>query len=182
MDIIEKDIKDIKPYKMNAKKHDQAQIDNVAQSIKQYGVIQPIVVDDTGEIIIGHCRYMAEKQIGMKSVPCIVLSGLSDEKKKKLRIIGNKTNESPWDTENITDLDFSDYDIDFSTEMPDFEGFDGQGDGGGSYMATGERLRVVIGATMFDIEDPDHSLYDASRNADEDTIKDVVIKMLKSEG
>lgn len=90
MDIIEKDIKDIKPYKMNAKKHDQTQIDNVAKSIEQYGFTQPIVTDENGEIIIGHCRYMAAKQIGMTQVPCVVMQGMSESKKKKLRVIDNK--------------------------------------------------------------------------------------------
>lgn len=46
----------IKPYEKNAKKHDQTQIDNVAESIRQYGFVQPIVVDRDGVIVIGHCR------------------------------------------------------------------------------------------------------------------------------
>lgn len=45
----------IKPYEKNAKKHDQTQIDNVAESIRQYGFVQPIVVDRDGVIVIGHC-------------------------------------------------------------------------------------------------------------------------------
>lgn len=44
----------IKPYEKNAKKHDQTQIDNVAESIRQYGFVQPIVVDKDGIIVIGH--------------------------------------------------------------------------------------------------------------------------------
>ena len=49
-------IKDIRPYKNNAKKHDETQINNVAESIKQYGFVQPIVIDRDGVIVIGHCR------------------------------------------------------------------------------------------------------------------------------
>lgn len=49
-------IKEIKPYKLNAKKHSKKQIQQVANSIKRFGFIQPIVVDKNGEVVIGHCR------------------------------------------------------------------------------------------------------------------------------
>ena len=57
-------LSEIKPYKRNAKKHDETQIKNVMQSIKEFGVVQPIVVDKTNTIIIGHCRYEAMKRLG----------------------------------------------------------------------------------------------------------------------
>lgn len=51
-------IEDVKPYENNAKLHDKTQIANVAESIKQFGWQQPIVVDTAGVIIVGHCRYL----------------------------------------------------------------------------------------------------------------------------
>ena len=51
-----KDIASVKPYARNAKKHDETQVANVAESIKQFGWQQPIVCDADGVIIIGHCR------------------------------------------------------------------------------------------------------------------------------
>lgn len=56
-----KDIKTtlIKPYKKNAKKHTETQIVNVAESIRQFSWVQPIVVDKDYVIIIGHCRYLS---------------------------------------------------------------------------------------------------------------------------
>ena len=57
-------LSEIKPYKKNAKKHEETQIKNVMQSIKEFGVVQPIVVDRTNTIIIGHCRYEAMKRLG----------------------------------------------------------------------------------------------------------------------
>ena len=57
-------LSEIKPYKKNAKKHDETQIKNVMQSIKEFGVVQPIVVDRNNTIIIGHCRYEAMKRLG----------------------------------------------------------------------------------------------------------------------
>ena len=71
MNVKNMNIKDIRPYKNNAKKHDETQINNVAESIKQYGFVQPIVIDKDGVIVIGHCRALAAKKLGLKEVPCI---------------------------------------------------------------------------------------------------------------
>lgn len=90
-------IQDIKPYENNAKKHDETQIKNVAESIKQFGFVQPIVLDKNNEIVIGHCRYEASKLLGLEEVPCVRVDDLTDEQVKKLRIVDNKANESPWD-------------------------------------------------------------------------------------
>ena len=56
MEITKRRLADIVPYATNAKKHDKRQINNVAESIKQYGFVQPIVIDRDGVIVIGHCR------------------------------------------------------------------------------------------------------------------------------
>lgn len=87
----------IKPYEKNAKKHDQTQIDNVAESIRQYGFVQPIVVDKDGIIVIGHCRALGAKKLGLKEVPCVCVDDLTTEQVNALRIVDNKTNESDWD-------------------------------------------------------------------------------------
>jgi ParB-like chromosome segregation protein Spo0J len=72
-------IKDIFPYQRNAKKHDQVQIDNVAESIKQFGMVQPIVVDKDNNVIIGHCRLLACKKLKMREVPIVKLEDLTPE-------------------------------------------------------------------------------------------------------
>mgnify|MGYP002771737051 CR=1 FL=1 len=66
MDVIQKKLNEIVPYAKNAKKHDKKQIANVAESIKQYGFVQPIVIDRDGVIVIGHCRALAAKKLGME--------------------------------------------------------------------------------------------------------------------
>ena len=113
-------IKDIRPYKKNAKKHDETQINNVAESIKQYGFVQPIVIDKDGVIVIGHCRALAAKKLGLKEVPCVCVEDLTEEQVKALRIVDNKSNESPWDfdilPDELADLDFSGFDFDFGLE------------------------------------------------------------------
>ena len=50
---------ELTPYRANAKRHDAAQVANVAESIRQYGFVQPVVVDRDGVIVIGHCRALA---------------------------------------------------------------------------------------------------------------------------
>ena len=85
MNVQNRSVKDIRPYEKNAKKHDKTQIANVAESIKQYGFVQPIVVDRDGVIVIGHCRFEAAKKLGMKEVPCVCVDELTDEQVKALR-------------------------------------------------------------------------------------------------
>ena len=108
-------IEEVKPYANNAKLHDKRQISNVAESIKQFGWQQPIVVDADGVIIVGHCRYSAAKKLKMKEVPCVVADSLTEEQVKKYRLLDNKTNESGWDMELLADdlfgLDFEGFDI-----------------------------------------------------------------------
>lgn len=77
MQVVMKAIGEIQPYSKNAKKHDARQIKNVAESIKQYGFVQPIVVDSDGVIVIGHCRALAAKKLGIKDVPCVCVDDLT---------------------------------------------------------------------------------------------------------
>ena len=125
MNIIMKSLGEITPYAKNAKKHDETQINNVAESIRQYGFVQPIVIDKEGVIVIGHCRALAAKQLGMDKVPCVCVDDLTPEQVDALRVIDNKTNESQWDLaillDVLRDIDLSAFDLDFHlpTEMSD---------------------------------------------------------------
>lgn len=115
MNITQMKIKDIKPYERNAKKHDETQIKNVMESIKQFGIAQPLVVDKENNLIIGHCRLIACKRLKMKDVPVVRMDELSQEQVDKLRLLDNKLNESEWNfdllAEDVPTLDFSDFDI-----------------------------------------------------------------------
>ena len=129
MEIRNISVKDLIPYDRNTKKHDKTQINNVAESIKQYGFVQPIVIDKNNVVVIGHCRLLAAKQLKMKEVPCVCVEDLTDEQVKALRIVDNKSNESEWDLDILPDelaeLDLSDFDFSFGItdddELPDFE-------------------------------------------------------------
>lgn len=118
MKVENKKLDELIPYEKNAKKHDKTQINNVAESIRQYGFVQPIVVDKDGVIVIGHCRYEAAKVLGMKDVPCVCVDNITEEQVKALRIVDNKSNESPWDmdllVQELEEIDLSVFDFDWN--------------------------------------------------------------------
>lgn len=95
-------IEKILPYSANAKKHAKKQVRQIADSIQSFGFNQPIVVDKSGVIIVGHGRYEAAKLLGLAEVPVIVVN-LSEEKAKAYRLTDNKLNESPWEMELVVE-------------------------------------------------------------------------------
>lgn len=119
-------VTDIKPYPKNPRDND-AGVDAVANSIKEFGWQQPIVVDKDNVIIVGHTRYKAAKKLGMDKVPVVVADGLSPEQVKAYRLADNKTGElTDWDMGllddelgDITDIDMSDFGFDL--DIPDDE-------------------------------------------------------------
>lgn len=117
MNIVEKRIDEIRPYENNPRFNDEA-VEYVAESIKQYGWKQPIVVDVSGVIIAGHTRYKAAKLLGMDTVPVLVASDLTADQVKAYRLADNKVSDySQWDNKLLLqELD----------EIPDdmFTGFD----------------------------------------------------------
>jgi ParB-like chromosome segregation protein Spo0J len=109
------DIGLIKPYKKNAKTHSEKQIDQVAGSIKQFGWAQPLVVDSENNLVIGHCRLLAAKKLGLHEVPVIQMDNLDKKQIKALRLADNKLNESTWDMDlaqaELKELVSEDFDI-----------------------------------------------------------------------
>lgn len=115
LQIVHKSIKDLIPYKNNPRANDMA-VDAVAESIKQCGYIAPIIIDENNVILAGHARHKALERLGRKEVDCIVKDGLTDEQKKKYRILDNKTGElAEWDfdllSEELGDIDFDGFDF-----------------------------------------------------------------------
>lgn len=120
MNIVKKRTADLVPYKRNTKMHDRRQILNVAESIRQYGFVQPIVIDKNNVVVIGHCRLAAALELDMQEVPCVCVDDLTPKQVKALRIVDNKTNESPWDFDilggELAEIDLSAFDFDFGFE------------------------------------------------------------------
>ena len=90
-------IKEIKPYEKNAKIHPKKQIEQVANSIKRFGWVQPLVIDKDNNLVIGHCRLEAAKLLDIKEVPTLRVENLSEQEIQALRLADNKLNESEWD-------------------------------------------------------------------------------------
>jgi len=117
---------DLVPYGRNVRRHPKAQIDRLKKSIAEFGFTQPIVVDETRTVIVGHGRLLAARDLGLDQVPVVVLDGLSAKQKTAYRILDNKLgDDSTWEFENlqaelealaIDDFDFEPWDLRFVVE------------------------------------------------------------------
>ena len=95
--IVYKKISDLKPYKKNAKKHPKEQVERIANSIKEFGFTQPVIIDKDNCVVAGHGRILGAKKAGLKTIPTVKLESLTEEQIKAYRLVDNKTNESDWD-------------------------------------------------------------------------------------
>lgn len=114
-------IKEIIPYERNPRKNDMS-IDDVAESIRQVGYKQLIIVDENNVIIAGHTRWKALQKLGWKQAEVQRELDMSEEQKQKYRLLDNKVGEkSTWDYEllewELENIDFEGYDFGF--EVPD---------------------------------------------------------------
>jgi ParB-like chromosome segregation protein Spo0J len=91
-------IKTLSPYKNNARKHTENQVQQIANSIEEFGFVNPILVDENNMILAGHGRYMAAKSLDLSQVPVIKLLDLTEAQKKAFVIADNKIAiNSTWD-------------------------------------------------------------------------------------
>lgn len=119
-------IEDIKPYSNNAKTHPAEQIQQIKNSILEFGFRDPIAVWNN-TIVEGHGRLLAAQELGYKELPIIRLDDLSDEQRKAYCLAHNKlTMNSDFDLDvlsaeldSITDIDMSDFGFDL--DLPDFD-------------------------------------------------------------
>lgn len=122
-------INNIKPYPNNTKKHPADQVKSIANSIREFGFRQPLVIDKDNTLIIGHGRLLAAKRLNLESVPCVRADDLNEQQIMALRIADNSTNESEWsldklkiELDEIFDFDMSDFGLDFDFTIGDSEG------------------------------------------------------------
>ena len=116
---------DIKPYENNPRKNDNA-VEPVANSIKEFGFLVPIVIDRNYEIVAGHTRYKATKKLKLKEIPCIMADELTEQQIKGFRFADNKLHElSEWDFnlfddefKKIVDIDMTAFGFDFENMFP----------------------------------------------------------------
>lgn len=116
--IVEKNIEDLIPYVRNARIHTSEQVTRIAASIKEFGFINPVLIDKNNGIIAGHGRVEAAKKLNMETVPCIFVEHLTETQKKAYILADNKLAlDSGWDKEmlkiELEELSESNFDIDF---------------------------------------------------------------------
>lgn len=91
-------LEELTPYLRNARTHTDAQVRQIVQSMKTFGWTNPVLIDEVGQIIAGHGRLRAAAKLKLKQVPCIVLTGLTEEEKRAYVIADNKlAANAGWD-------------------------------------------------------------------------------------
>ena len=107
---------DLIPYARNARRHTDAQVAQIAASIKEFGFIRPLLIDADAGIIAGHGRLLAARKLALETVPCLRATHLAGAQKQAFIIADNKITENAgWDPEalalEVADLDAADFDI-----------------------------------------------------------------------
>lgn len=118
MQVLNKSILDLKPYKKNPRNNDGA-VEIVAKSIQSFGFKVPLVIDKNNVIVAGHTRYKAAMQLDLKEVPCIIADDLNEEEIKAFRIADNRVAEAAqWDNalllDELDELKNMDFDIEIT--------------------------------------------------------------------
>ena len=120
MKILTKKIEEITPYENNPRLNDTA-VDAVANSIRDFGFKNPVIIDKDGVIVCGHTRLKAAKKLGLKTVPCIMADDLTEDQVKAFRLADNKTAElAEWDI-NLLDMELTEIDDSIDMELYGFE-------------------------------------------------------------
>ena len=124
-------INDLTPYEKNARTHDKNQIEKLKNSLKEFGFINPVIIDENNMILVGHGRIMGAKELGIETVPCIRIKYLTENQKKAYILADNKLSDlGGWDLDLLNeellsiDLDMSMFgfdDIDISIELEEPE-------------------------------------------------------------
>ena len=115
---------DLIPYAKNAKLHPDDQVEHIANSIKEFGWTQPIVIDENNVVVIGHGRLAAAKKLRLKTVPVVKRDDLTEEQIRALRIVDNRVAKSKTDLEimsqeleSIMDIDMEQFGFDLDVDL-----------------------------------------------------------------
>ena len=111
-------VQSLRPYERNARTHSDAQIDAIAESIRQFGFNSPILIDDDDGVIAGHARLAAARKLGLDTVPCVRLSHLNDAQRRAYILADNRLAEmAVWDVPllslEVGELTLEDVDLSF---------------------------------------------------------------------
>jgi len=100
LEVVYRRVDALVPSARNSRTHAEAQIAQIAGSIREFGFTNPVLIDEDNGIIAGHGRVLAAPRLNLDEVPCIVLAGLSDTQKRAYMLADNKLGlNASWDTE-----------------------------------------------------------------------------------
>lgn len=107
---------DLIPYARNSRTHSDAQVAKIASSIKEFGFINPVVTDGKNGIVAGHGRVLAASKLGLREVPCVEASHLTEAQKRAYVIADNRMAlDAGWDIDllkiELKDLDAEKFDL-----------------------------------------------------------------------
>lgn len=95
-------IEKLVPYAGNARTHDDTQVAKIAASIKEFGFLNPVIISDDNTILCGHGRYYAAQKLGLKELPCVRESYLTEAQRKAYVIADNRLAlDAGWDKEML---------------------------------------------------------------------------------
>ena len=115
-------VSDLIPYARNSRTHSDTQVTKIASSIKEFGFLNPVLVDEANGIMAGHGRVMAAQKLGMTHVPCLQIGHLTTSQKRAYIIADNRLAlDAGWDEEMLR-VEFAELtDNGFNLELTGFE-------------------------------------------------------------
>ena len=126
-------VESLRPYERNARLHSEKQVEQIAESIREFGFLNPVLIDKDQNIIAGHGRIEAAKLLGMEKVPCLYVEGLTEAQQRAYILADNRLTElGGWDMEIVEnelsflkgagfDIGLTGFDWDAATELDAIE-------------------------------------------------------------
>jgi hypothetical protein len=188
-------LSDLIPWDINPATIDKKSAARLEESLEEFGQVEPIAISPDNEIYDGHQRqtvWSASAKFGPDYLVDVRISSrkLTECERKKLVIYLRKGAvgrfdmdilANNWEVPDLIEWGFEPFELGIVPNIP-FDEYNGEGDGGGSRIQDGTKVRVVIGALMFDIEDKDHSLYAITKGAGVDAARDSILAFITEGG
>ena len=126
------DVEKLIPYINNAKKHSESQVTKIAASIREFGFLNPVLIDKKYNVIAGHGRILAAKKLGLDKIPAIYAEGLTEAQRKAYILADNRLGElAEWDMDLVSDELAALKELDFDIDLTGFDLEDDIKNGGG---------------------------------------------------
>lgn len=116
------DVEKLIPYINNAKKHSESQVTKIAASIREFGFLNPVLIDKKYNVIAGHGRILAAKKLGLDKIPAIYAEGLTEAQRKAYILAENRLGElAEWDMDLVSGELAALKELDFDIDLTGFD-------------------------------------------------------------